>query len=51
MSDEEMYKFLSYLDTKNLATLVTCPVTTAMGLQDPVCPPHHQLRSLQQLQV
>ena len=40
MSDEEMYRFLSYLDTKNLATLVTCPVTTAMGLQDPVCPPH-----------
>lgn len=40
MSDEEMYRFLSYFDTKNLATLVTCPVTTAMGLQDPVCPPH-----------
>ena len=40
MSDDEMYKFLSYFDTKNLATLVTCPVTTAMGLQDPVCPPH-----------
>lgn len=40
MSDEEMYKFLSYFDTKNLATLVTCPVTSAMGLQDPVCPPH-----------
>lgn len=39
MSDEEMYKFLSYFDTKNLATLVTCPVTSAMGLQDPVCPP------------
>lgn len=39
MSDDEMYKFLSYFDTKNLATLVTCPVTTAMGLQDPVCPP------------
>lgn len=39
MSDEEMYEFLSYFDTKNLATLVTCPVTTAMGLQDPVCPP------------
>lgn len=40
MSDDEMYKFLSYFDTKNLATLVTCPVTSAMGLQDPVCPPH-----------
>lgn len=40
ISDEDMYKFLSYFDTKNLATLVTCPVTSAMGLQDPVCPPH-----------
>ena len=40
MSDDKMYKFLSYFDTKNLATLVTCPVTSAMGLQDPVCPPH-----------
>lgn len=39
ISDEEMYRFLSYFDTKNLATMVTCPVTTAMGLQDPTCPP------------
>ena len=34
------YKLLSYFDTKNLATLVTCPVISAIGLQDPVCPPH-----------
>ena len=40
IDDKTMYTFLSYFDTKNLATLVTCPVTTAMGLQDPVCPPH-----------
>ena len=39
LTDEQMYAFLSYFDTKNLATLVTCPVLTAMGLQDPVCPP------------
>lgn len=39
LTDEQMYTFLSYFDTKNLATLVTCPVLTAMGLQDPVCPP------------
>ena len=38
LSDDELYAFLSYFDTKNLATLVTCPVTTCMGLQDPVCP-------------
>lgn len=40
MDDEQMYRFLSYFDTKNLATLVTCPVITAIGLQDPICPPH-----------
>ena len=40
MTDEAMYTFLSYFDTKNLATKVTCPVKTAIGLQDPVCPPH-----------
>ncbi len=40
LSDEEMYAFLSYFDTKNLAPYITCPVKTAMGLQDPVCPPH-----------
>lgn len=40
MTDEEMYAFLSYFDTKNLAALVCCPVITSIGLQDNVCPPH-----------
>lgn len=40
MSDDEMYSFLSYFDTKNLATKITCPVKTVIGLQDDVCPPH-----------
>lgn len=40
LSDEQMFGFLSYFDTKNLATLITCPVILASGLQDPVCPPH-----------
>lgn len=40
LSDEDMYKMLSYFDTKNLAPQITCPVITCMGLQDPVCPPH-----------
>ena len=39
LSDEEMYGFLSYFDTKNLATLISCPVITSIGLQDNVCPP------------
>lgn len=40
LSDADMYAFLSYFDTKNLAERITCPVIMASGLQDPVCPPH-----------
>lgn len=40
LTDEEMYAFLSYFDTKNLATMIKCPVITSIGLQDNVCPPH-----------
>lgn len=40
MTDDEMYAFLSYFDTKNLATMVSCPVITSIGIQDNVCPPH-----------
>lgn len=45
LSDEEMYRFLSYFDTKNLAPWVTCPVYASFGLQDPVCPPHTNFAS------
>lgn len=51
ISDEDMYKFLSYFDTKNLAPYITCPVTTAMGLQDPVCPPHTNFAPYNNLKV
>ena len=40
MTDAEMYAFLSYFDTKNLAANVSCPLITSIGLQDNVCPPH-----------
>ncbi len=51
ISDEDMYKFLSYFDTKNLAPYITCPVKTAMGLQDPVCPPHTNFAPYNNLKV
>ena len=42
LPDDEMYRFLSYFDTKNLATLI--PAGTAVmgcsGLMDGTCPPH-----------
>ena len=40
MSDAEINAMLSYFDTKNLATLVTCPVLMDFSLQDSSCPPH-----------
>ena len=40
MTDAQMYAFLSYFDTKNLATKIGCPVITSIGVQDNVCPPH-----------
>lgn len=40
LAPDQMYAFLSYFDTKNLAPGVTCPVIQTIGLQDPVCPPH-----------
>ena len=40
MSDTEMFKFLSYFDTKNLATRIHAAVLACSGLQDGTCPPH-----------
>ena len=42
MTDAEMFAFLSYFDTKNLATLVSdrTAVIATIGVQDNVCPPH-----------
>ena len=40
MTDDELFAFLSYFDTKNLATAISCPVIACIGLQDDVCPPH-----------
>ena len=50
MSDDEMYAFLSYYDTKNLATLISCPVISCIGLQDNVCPPHTNIAPYNNLQ-
>lgn len=39
LSQTETLKLLSYFDSKNWATRVTCPVVFEFSLQDPVCPP------------
>ena len=43
MTDDQMYAFLSYFDTKNLATRISCAVWATSGLQDGTCPPHTNL--------
>ena len=40
LTDEQMYAFLSYFDTKNLATRIQCAVLGTSGLLDGTCPPH-----------
>lgn len=40
MTDEEMYKMLSYFDMKNLATMIHCPVYMNFSLHDDMCPPY-----------
>ena len=40
MTDEEMFRFLSYFDTKNLATRIGAAVIACSGLDDDTCPPH-----------
>ena len=40
MTDAEMYRFLSYFDTKNLATRINAAVIACSGLDDGTCPPH-----------
>ena len=40
LTEADMYTFLSYFDTKNLATRITCAVIACSGLQDGTCPPH-----------
>lgn len=51
MTDEEMYVFLSYFDTKNLATRISCPVMACSGLQDGTCPPHTNVTPFLNLQT
>jgi len=50
MSEEEMYRMLSYFDMKNLATLISCPTYMNFSLQDNVCPPHTNWASYNNLQ-
>ena len=51
LTDEEMYAFLSYYDTKNLATRISCAVLATSGLKDGTCPPHTNIAPFNNLQT
>jgi cephalosporin-C deacetylase-like acetyl esterase len=36
---DDVHRVLSYIDIKNLAPWIKCPVLMSAGLQDPTCPP------------
>lgn len=41
-TEEAFLQSLSYIDVKNLAHLIQCPVAMVVGLEDSVCPPSTQ---------
>ena len=51
LTDEQMFAFLSYFDTKNLATSISAPTLACIGLQDNVCPPHTNIAPYNNLTV
>ena len=51
MTDDEMFAFLSYFDTKNLAPSISAATIACLGLQDNVCPPHTNIAPYNNLTV
>ena len=49
ISEDEIYKNLSYIDIKNLAPWIKAPVLMSIGLMDPTCPPHINFAAYNQL--
>lgn len=51
ISDEDLYRCLSYFDVKNFTDRIQCPVLMAIGLQDTVCPPHTNFAGYNQIKT
>lgn len=51
LTDEQMFAFLSYFDTKNLAPSITAATYACLGLQDNICPPHTNIAPYNNLAV
>ncbi|HEL1542230.1 TPA: acetylxylan esterase [Streptococcus suis] len=50
-TEEAVLQTLSYIDVKNLAHMITCPVAMVTGLEDGVCPPSTQFAIYNRLEV
>ncbi|HEL2217837.1 TPA: acetylxylan esterase [Streptococcus suis] len=50
-TEEAVLQTLSYIDVKNLAHMITCPVAMVTGLEDSVCPPSTQFAIYNRLEV
>jgi cephalosporin-C deacetylase len=48
---KKVYETLSYIDIKNLAKWIKCPVLMGVGLVDETCPPHINFAAYNQLSV
>ena len=51
VSEEQIYRNLSYIDIKNLAPWIKAPVLMSVGLMDRTCPPHINFAAYNQLHV
>ncbi len=51
ISEDEIFKNLSYIDIKNLAPWIKAPVLMSIGLVDKTCPPHINFAAYNQLIV
>ena len=51
ISEEHIYRNLSYIDIKNLAPWIKAPVLMSVGLMDRTCPPHINFAAYNQLNV
>lgn len=50
-TEEQVLQTLSYIDIKNLAHRIQCPVAMVTGLEDAVCPPSTQFAVYHRLQA
>ena len=51
ISEEDLYRTLSYFDVKNFTDRIGCPVLMGFGLQDPTCPPHTNFAGFNQIRT